>query len=101
MCLPHSITGATAGFPEESKVIVLVGAKIAAEFGEKFHTITADFSQARASDDLGVTLLQVMQLTAECLQRNLERSSMPIKIQWKTPPRQETLAAKLPKEIKR
>ena len=101
MCLPHKITGATAGFPEESNLIVLVGAKIDAEFGEKFHTVTADFSQARASDDLGVTLLQVMQLTAECLQRNLQGSSMPIKIQWKTPPRQEGIADKLPKAIKR
>lgn len=101
MCLPHKITGATAGFPEESNLIVLVGAKIDAEFGEKFHTVTADFSHARASDDLGVTLLQVMQLSAECLQRNLQRSSMPIKIQWKTPPRQEGLSDKLPKEIKR
>lgn len=101
MCLPHKITGAPAGFPEESNLIVLVGAKIDAEFGEKFHTVTADFSHARASDDLGVTLLQVMQLSAECLQRNLQRSSMPIKIQWKTPPRQEGLADKLPKEIKR
>ena len=101
MCLPHKITGATAGFPEESNLIVLVGAKIDAEFGEKFHTVTADFSHAKASDDLGVTLLQVMQLTAECLQRNLKGSSMPIKIQWKTPPRQEGIADKLPKAIKR
>jgi len=101
MCLPHKITGATAGFPEESNLVVLVGAKIDAEFGEKFHTVTADFSHARASDDLGVTLLQVMQLTAECLQRNLRGSSMPIKIEWKTPARQEGIADKLPKEIKR
>lgn len=101
MCLPHKITGATEGFPEESNLIVLIGAKIEAEFGEKFHTVTADFSQAKASDDLGVTLLQVMQLTAVCLQRNLERSSKPIKIQWKTPARQEGLADKLPKQIKR
>ena len=101
MCLPHKITGATSGFPEESNLIVLVGAKVDAEFGEKFHTVTADFSHAKASDDLGVTLLQVMQLTAECLQRNLRGSSMPIKIQWKTPPRQEGIAEKLPKEIKR
>jgi len=101
MCLPHKITGATAGFPEESNLIVLVGAKIDAEFGEKFHTVSADFSHARASDDLGVTLLQVMQLTAECLQRNLRGSSMPIKIEWKTPARQEGIADKLPKEIKR
>ena len=82
-------------------MIVLVGAKIDAEFGEKFHRVTADFSRARASDDLEVTLLQVMQLTAECLQRNLERASVPIKIHWKAPPRQETLADKLPEEIKR
>ena len=101
MCLPHKITGATAGFPEESNLIVLVGAKLDAEFGEKFHTVSADFSHARASDDLGVTLLQVMQLTAECLQRNLRGSSMPIKIEWKTPARQEGIADKLPKEIKR
>jgi hypothetical protein len=34
MCLPHKITGATTGSPEESNLIVLVGAKIDAEFGE-------------------------------------------------------------------
>ena len=86
MCLPHKIAGATDGFPKESNLIVLVGAKISAEWGEKRHTIIADFSQAKASDDLGVTLLQVMQLTAECLQRNLRSSdSTPITIDWKTP----------------
>jgi hypothetical protein len=52
MCLPHKITGATDGFPEENNLIVLVRAKIDAEFGAKFHMITGDFSQARASDEL-------------------------------------------------
>lgn len=101
MCLPHKIAGAPDEFPKESNLIVLVGAKLDAEFGEKSHTVIADFSRAKASDDLGVTLLQVMQLTAECLQRNLRSSdNTPIMIRWKTPPGDVALADKLPKEIK-
>jgi hypothetical protein len=53
MCLPHRIAGAGDGFPVESNLIVLIGAKVQAEWGEKFHTVTADFSQARASEDFG------------------------------------------------
>jgi hypothetical protein len=100
MCLPRKIAGAPDGFPKESNLIVLVGAKIDAKWGEKSHTVAADFSRAKASDDLEVTLLQVMQLTAECLQRNLRGSdSTPIKIDWKPPPGNGVLADKLPKEI--
>jgi hypothetical protein len=101
MCLPHKITGATDGFPEESNLIVLVGAEIDAEFGEKSHSVTADFSHAKVSEDLGVSLLQVMQLTAECLQRNLGGRDTPIAIRWKTPKGQEALLKKLPKEIRK
>jgi hypothetical protein len=101
MCLPHKIAGAPQGFPKERNLIVLVGAKLDAAWGEKSHTVTADFSRAKASDDLGVTLLQVMQLTAECLQRNLRSSeSTPIMIHWKTPAGNAVPADKLPKEIK-
>ena len=101
MCLPHKITGATDGFPKESNLIVLVGAKISAEFGEKSHSIIADFSRARVSEDLGVSLIQVMQLTAECLNRNLRNSDAPIAIVWKVPKGQEELVDRLPKEIKK
>lgn len=99
MCLPHKITGATDGFPEESNLIVLVGAEIQAEFGDKSHSVTADFSHAKVSENLGVSLLQVMQLTAECLNRNLGGRNTPIEILWKTPKGQEALLKKLPKTI--
>jgi len=102
VALPHTIAGASQGFPKESNLIVLVGGKLHAEWGEKQHTIIADFSQAKASDDLGVTLLQVMQLTAECLQLTLKGwEKTPIDIVWKTPEGSESLVNTLPKGIKR
>ena len=102
MCLPHRIAGADDGFPNESNLIVLVGAKIHAEWGEKVHTVIADFTDAKASEELGVSLLQVMQLTAECLKRNLRgEATTPIRIQWKAPKWQEALADRLPKIIKK
>ena len=101
MCLPHKITGATDGFPKESNLIVLVGAKINAEFGENSHSVIADFSHAKVSEDLGVSLIQVMQLTAECLNRNLRGGDTPIAILWKTPKGHEALLDRLPKEIKK
>jgi hypothetical protein len=93
--------GSDGRIPKESNLIVLVGAKISAEFGEKSHSVTADFSRAKVSDDLGVSLIQVMQLTAECLNRNLRGSDTPIAILWKIPKGQEALLDGLPKEIKK
>jgi hypothetical protein len=91
MCLPHKIAGATDGSPEESNLIVLAGAEINAEFGEKSHSVTADFSHAKVSENLGIALLQVMQLTAECLNRNLGGRDTSIAILWKTPKGQKAL----------
>lgn len=87
MALPHHVAGAPEGFPEESNLIILVGAVLTAEWGEEFHTVTADFSSAKVPDELGLSLLQVMQLTARCLQENLrsEANERPIKIVWKVP----------------
>jgi len=100
MGLPYRIANAPKGFPGESNLIVLVGAKIHAEWGEKFHTVTADFSRVRVSAELGVSLRQVMQLTAECLRQNLQRPGrVPIKVIWKVPPGMEDLVGGLPKKI--
>ncbi len=87
MCLPHQIADAPEDFPEESNLIVMVGAKITAEWGEQHHTVIADFSHASIEEESGATLLQVMQLTAICLQKNLESKAdgRPIKIVWKAP----------------
>ena len=79
----------------------MVGAEINAEFGDKSHSVTADFSHAKVSENLGVSLLQVMQLTAECLNRNLGGRDTPIAILWKTPKGQEALLKKLPREIRK
>ena len=101
-CLPHRIAGAGEGFPHESNLIVIVGAKIHAEWGEKSHTVIADFTEAKVSEEFGVSLPQVMQLTAECLKRNLRgEMTIPIRIQWKTAKGQEALADRLPKIIKK
>ena len=42
-----------------------------------------------------------MQLTAECLKRNLRGGDTPIAILWKTPKGQEALLDRLAKEIKK
>lgn len=102
MCLPHQIADAPENFPEESNLIVMVGAKIAAEWGEEHHTVVADFSQASIDEETGATLLQVMQLTAICLQQNLEGKSggTPIKIVWIGPAGLQVPDGLLPLEIK-
>jgi hypothetical protein len=102
MCLPHQIADAPENFPKESNLIVMVGANITAEWGEANHTVIADFSQASIDEDSGATLLQVMQITAICLQQNLESRSdgKPIKILWKAPQDLVIPEGSLPDEIK-
>jgi hypothetical protein len=87
MCSPHRIADAPENFPQESNLIVMVGATIVAEWGEAFHTVSADFSEAKIEENSGVTIRQVMQLTAVCLQENLKGAydGKPIKITWKAP----------------
>jgi hypothetical protein len=53
------------------------------------------------TEDLGVSLIQVMQLTAECLNGNLRGGDTPIAILWKKPKGQKALRNGLPKEIKK
>ena len=98
MCLPHKITGATNGFQEESNLIVLVGAKIRPSLATSPILLLGIFSR-KAIRNLEVSLLQVMQRTAECLNRNLGGRDTPIEILWKTPKGQEALLKKLPKTI--
>lgn len=102
MCLPHRIAGAPKGFPRESNLIVLVGAKLRAEWGEQAYIVHADFSKAKVEENLGVTLLQVMQLTAKCLEKNLggKGDERPIKIKWLLPAGMEVEERLLPKEIR-
>lgn len=99
--LPHRITGAGEGFPEESNLIVIVGGKIHAEHGDKEHRIIADFSKAKVPENLGVTLIQVMKITAVCLNKTLgTQHERPIKITWLAPEGMSLSDAKLPAEIK-
>jgi hypothetical protein len=98
--LPHRIAGATEGFPQESNLIVIVGGKVHAEWGESEHRIIADFSKATVPENLGVTLIQVMKLTAVCLQKTLgAEQETPIRITWKAPPGDTLEGAGLPSEI--
>jgi len=99
--LPHRIAGAGKNFPEESNLIVLVGGKIHAEHGDKEHRIIADFSTAEVSENLGVSLIQVMKITALCLHKTLgTEHERPIKITWLVPEGMSLADAKLPAEIK-
>jgi hypothetical protein len=84
--LPHRIAGAGESFPSESNLIVMVGGRVHAEHGEKEHRIIADFSKAKVPENLGLTLVQVMKMTAVCLQRTLgTQHEKPILITWLAP----------------
>jgi hypothetical protein len=99
--LPHRIAGAGEGFPQESNLIVLVGGKIHAEHGEKEHQIIADFSKAKVPENLGVSLVEVMKITALCMSKTLgTKHDRPIKITWIAPEGLSLTDAKLPAEIK-
>lgn len=99
---PHQIADAPENFPKESNLIVMVGAKITAEWGEANHAVIADFPQADIVEEAGATLLQLMQLTAICLQKNLESKAdgRPIKIGLKAPLDLTIPDGLLPVEIK-
>ncbi len=100
--LPHRIAGAGKSFPDESNLIVLVGGRVYAEHGDKEHRITADFSKAEVPKNLGVTLVQVMKMTALCLHKTLgTEHERPIKITWLAPEGISLADAKLPSEIKK
>ena len=100
--LPHKIAGATEGFPEESNLIVIVGANVHAEWGQTEDHIIADFSKAKVPENLGVTLIQVMKMTAVCLLKTLgDQHEKPIKITWLAPEGISPADARLPLEIKR
>ena len=100
--LPHRIAGAGKDFPDESNLIVLIGAEIHAEYGDKEHRIVADFSRTKIPDNLGVTLLQVMKLSALCLQKTLgDQYQKPIRISWIAPKGVSITDGQLPLEIKK
>lgn len=99
--LPHKIAGAPEGFPEESNLIVMVGADIHAEWGQKEDLIIADFSKAKVPENLGISLVQVMKMTALCLQKTLgTQHEKPIEITWLGPEGMSLVDAQLPSAIK-
>lgn len=100
--LPHKIAGAPDGFPEESNLIVIVGGEVHAEWGQAEDQIIADFSKAKVTENLGVTLIQVMKMTAICLQKTLgTQHEKPIKIKWVAPEGISLADAGLPPQIKK
>ena len=100
--LPHKIAGATEGYPEESNLIVIVGGDVHAEWGQTEDQIIADFSKAKVPENLGVTLIQVMKITAVCMEKTLgTQHEKPIKIKWLAPEGVSLTDAKLPTEIRK
>lgn len=99
--LPHKIAGAPDGFPRESNLIVLAGGNVHAKWGQSEDQIIADFSKAMVPENLGVTLIQVMKMTALCLQETLgTQHEKPIKIKWLAPEGVSLADVGLPSQIK-
>lgn len=99
--LPHKIAGSGDNFPNESNLIVLVKGRVYAEYGQTEHKIVADFSQSTIPENLGVTLVQVMQITAICLKKTLgNQHTTPIFISWVAPKGSSIDISKLPAIIK-
>jgi len=99
IALPHRFYHAPEGFPDESNLLVLAGARLEAAWGEERHSVTIDFSQASLEDRLGVTLDQLCRLTILCLSKSLRQGYSDgklIDLQWKLPPNGEELLATLP-----
>ncbi|MGB3117910.1 MAG: hypothetical protein WBE58_03745, partial [Verrucomicrobiales bacterium] len=79
-----------------------VGADIHAEYGDKEHRIIADFSKAKVPENFGVTLIQVMKISALCLQKTLgDQNEKTIRITWLAPEGVSLVDAGLPSEIKK
>lgn len=64
--------------------------------------ILADFSKSRVPENLGVTLIQVMKLTAVCLQKTLgKQHKKSIEIKWLAPEDVSLADAGLPSVIEK
>jgi hypothetical protein len=97
--LPHRFYQAPEGFPAESNLLVLTGARLDAAWGEERHAVTIDFSQVSLGGNLGVTLDQLCRLTVLCLSKSLRQGysdSKPIDLHWKLPQNGQELLAGLP-----
>jgi len=98
--LPHHIAGAPEEFPKESNLIVLVGATVYVALSKDEHFIVADFSKAKNPKNSEVTVLQVMKMTALCLQKTLGNyQGEAISIRWAAPKGISIIDTKLPQEI--
>ena len=70
--------------------------------GQTEDQIIADFSKAKVPENLGVTLIQVMKMTAVCLEKTLgAQHEKPIKIKWRAPEGVSLTDVKLPTEIRK
>lgn len=99
IALPHRFYQAPEGFPDESNLLVLTGARLVAAWGEERHSVTIDFSQVSLGEKLGVTLDQLCRLTVLCLSKSLRQGysdGKPIDLHWKLPPNGQELLAGLP-----
>ena len=106
VALPHHLAGADAGFPQESNLVILLGAKVSGVQAEGKSTITVDLSGT--SDQVlkqhGVTLEQFTKLLVHCIKKNLRENGMWVEqgwfhLEWKLPPSGEPLRDKLPAMI--
>jgi len=106
VALPHHLAGADAGFPQESNLVILLGAKVNGVQAEGKSTITFDLSGT--TDQLlkqhGVTLEQFAKLLVHCTKKILRENGMWVDqgwfhLEWKLPPSGEPLRGKLPAMI--
>ncbi len=89
ICLPLQLGGGNNNFPDESNLLVIIGAKISAAHGiqNEPHQITVDFTKVNRKENSDSSISQALRLTAECLKRTISqnKSGREFQIAWLVP----------------
>ena len=89
ICRPLQLGRGDNNFPDESNLLILIGAKISAEHGiqNEPHQITVDFTKINREQNSDSSISQALRLTAECLKRTIaqNKSSREFQIAWLVP----------------
>jgi len=89
ICRPLQLGGGNNNFPDESNLLVRIGAEISAAHGiqKEPHQITVDFTKVNRKENSDSSISQALRLTAECLKRTIaqNKSGREFQIAWLVP----------------